>query len=341
MINTFEAACGGQLRRRPDRVQSMSMAAAGAMPPLRSQPQQLPQHLPQLQQLQLQDLQQLPSTPQFPPVCEVPSAAPARLTSPQCARASPQANGQHVGFPKQFWLGPRTVLTQNTPISALNRFCVEHGFYLWELGGSTPLGQRIALYSMLERQGWPDGYEAYMKAVKGPRAPRPGGDLTMVAAQRSTHDLHSSQARLSGSQSSRRPKELTQSQTVFQLASQRSILTGSQLEQHRWKPEPMQAFLPVASKSPASARAAEQARRPLDERDLSNESVEQLMHILEQQTSVTQMWQELLLEQSGTEALFSESSKNTRPRSKVPRASPLVHTVGNSALSQTRAQVQI
>ena len=70
------------------------------------------------------------------------------------AGLAPQPSyGSHpFGFEKEYWLSAKVPLTDATPIATVNRFCIDHGFYMWELGGSTAHEQRRALYKLLEKQ---------------------------------------------------------------------------------------------------------------------------------------------------------------------------------------------
>ena len=77
-------------------------------------------------------------------------------------------------FAEQFWLTPRTRLTVTTPVSVLNSFCRDHGFYLRSLGTNmTPHEQRCKLRELLLLRGWPQGRSALLRAMTGPMSPRP------------------------------------------------------------------------------------------------------------------------------------------------------------------------
>ena len=67
-------------------------------------------------------------------------------------------------FPKDFWISSSCVLTRTTPITKLNHFCVNHGFFLSDLAGFTADDKRASLYQVLDAHDWPDGYEGYMRA---------------------------------------------------------------------------------------------------------------------------------------------------------------------------------
>ena len=81
-------------------------------------------------------------------------------------------------FDEELWLTPRTRLTADTPVTTLNRFCVDHGFYLKQLGAATPQEQRAKLRSLLLSRGWPQGRQAYLRALKAPHSPRSALPLT-------------------------------------------------------------------------------------------------------------------------------------------------------------------
>ena len=91
------------------------------------------------------------------------------------AGLAPQPSyGSHpFGFEKEYWLSAKVPLTDATPIATVNRFCIDHGFYRWELGGSTAHEQRRALYKLLEKHRWPEGLDGFMAAMKAPRASKP------------------------------------------------------------------------------------------------------------------------------------------------------------------------
>ena len=89
-----------------------------------------------------------------------------------------------TGFPREFWLSPKTVLSESTPVATINRFCIGHGFYLWELGGTTPHEQRWALFRLLEKHRWPEGHAAFMRSIQAPRAPRPPVNVASMSATR-------------------------------------------------------------------------------------------------------------------------------------------------------------
>ncbi len=89
-----------------------------------------------------------------------------------------------TGFPREFWLSPKTVLSESTPVATINRFCIDHGFYLWELGGTTPHEQRWALFRLLEKHRWPEGHAAFMRSIQAPRAPRPPVNVAIMSATR-------------------------------------------------------------------------------------------------------------------------------------------------------------
>ena len=77
-------------------------------------------------------------------------------------------------FAEQLWLTPRTKLTVTTPVSVLNSFCRDHGFYLRQLGTNmTPHEQRCKLRELLLMRGWPQGRGALMRAIAAPMSPRP------------------------------------------------------------------------------------------------------------------------------------------------------------------------
>ena len=76
-------------------------------------------------------------------------------------------------FPRKFWLSRTSCLTPSTPVVEMSRFCAKHGFSFADLEGATPASKRLALYALLESQGWPDGHEDYLEALKQPQATKP------------------------------------------------------------------------------------------------------------------------------------------------------------------------
>ena len=112
----------------------------------------------------------------------LPALAPrSRATTPRAMTTvstaglghAPSYGAHPFGFEKEFWLSAKTPLTDATPIATVNRFCIDHGFYMWELGGSTAHEQRRALYKLLEKHRWPEGLDGFMAAMKAPRASKP------------------------------------------------------------------------------------------------------------------------------------------------------------------------
>ncbi|KAL1524394.1 hypothetical protein AB1Y20_019289 [Prymnesium parvum] len=105
----------------------------------------------------------------FPPL----SGSRSARATPVPRRASDVTGLEGEQYPKEFWLSRRTCLTPSTPISAINSFCCDHGFYIWGLKGKTPAEQRLSLYKMLEENKWPEGYDGLMRALQQPQASRP------------------------------------------------------------------------------------------------------------------------------------------------------------------------
>jgi PAS domain S-box-containing protein len=75
-------------------------------------------------------------------------------------------------FPKDFWLSATVVLTRTTPITKINHFCVNNGFFMSDLAGFTADDKRASLFQVLDAHGWPDGYDGFMRARNEPQAAR-------------------------------------------------------------------------------------------------------------------------------------------------------------------------
>ena len=123
------------------------------------------------------------------------AAQPPRNPPPRNRPSRPHSSGERLGggggagagggggaggeeeeaaFDEELWLSPRTQLTARTPVHALKQFAVSQGFNLHQLGEvSTPAEQRAKLRELLLLRGWPQGREAYLAALEGPRAQKP------------------------------------------------------------------------------------------------------------------------------------------------------------------------
>ena len=106
------------------------------------------------------------------------------------AGLAPQPSyGSHpFGFEKEYWLSAKVPLTDATPIATVNRFCIDHGFYMWELGGSTAHEQRRALYELLEKRT-PTTTRRCSRRLASRRSPSPASSAGCSGASRSNTEV--------------------------------------------------------------------------------------------------------------------------------------------------------
>ena len=217
------------------------------------------------------------------------------------AGLAPQPSyGSHpFGFEKEYWLSAKVPLTDATPIATVNRFCIDHGFYMWELGGSTAHEQRRALYKLLEKHRWPEGLDGFMAAMKAPRASKPALN---TAAPTMPHSARGATAS--------RPMTAQEEYAAMGMSA------------------PAGAY-----GAPPGVYASPYAP-PMGAASVGDHSSEALMQMLQHQTSMTQKWQAMLAEQNAsstdlqqltesTAALVRDQSETTRRMLQAPPARPL------------------
>lgn len=122
------------------------------------------------------------------------------------AAANAVSHGRSVAadarFLKAYWLTPRTMLTRTTPVAKLDHFCVRHGFFLSDLAGVTAADKRDSLYRVLKQHGWPEGHEAYLRALAlsqcdTPRDVQQSHALVVEGAPSTQETLETSEATMS------------------------------------------------------------------------------------------------------------------------------------------------
>ena len=124
-----------------------------------------------------------PTRPPLPALAPRSRATTPRVMSSAGLAPQPSYGSHPFGFEKEYWLSAKVPLTDATPIATVNRFCIDHGFYRWELGGSTAHEQRRALYKLLEKHRWPEGLDGFMAAMKAPRASKPEAPKRSLSAR--------------------------------------------------------------------------------------------------------------------------------------------------------------
>ena len=108
-----------------------------------------------------------PTRPPLPALAPRSRATTPRVMSSAGLAPQPSYGSHPFGFEKEYWLSAKVPLTDATPIATVNRFCIDHGFYMWELGGSTAHEQRRALYKLLAADRLPKFVHG-VKAVAKP-----------------------------------------------------------------------------------------------------------------------------------------------------------------------------
>ena len=105
------------------------------------------------------------ATPPWPPH----AASLARLEQSglqPSPRVLPGADQVRTPYTQTFRIGPRTILGADTPITIVNRFCLDHGLALWELGGIRAEQQRWELYRLLRKVQWPETADEYAEVER-------------------------------------------------------------------------------------------------------------------------------------------------------------------------------
>ena len=213
---------------------------------------------------------------------ETPPGSPRLPRLPSQGRAVTASGSRITGFPKEFWLTPRTPLSENTPIGTINRFCADHGFKMWELGGRNPCEQRWALFRLLEKHRWPVGYSAYMRALNSPRQPRPPPNLPAMEEHK-------------------REVARTMSRAASARGSVDDLVRRASMS---YFPGGASAYSPDdVMHPPGSATSPERVRDALLGMDAfgdAAEPIEALISVLKHQTSITERWQQMFMEQAGS-----------------------------------------
>ena len=81
-------------------------------------------------------------------------------------RVLPGADQVRTPYTQTFRIGPRTILGADTPITIVNRFCLDHGLALRELGGISAEQQRWELYRLLRKVQWPETADEYAEVER-------------------------------------------------------------------------------------------------------------------------------------------------------------------------------